>query len=106
MTPGSPTSLPERAHGPFVPLLALTLAVTAWLGYQGLALWNERNTLAATRTAQEAPMETARKIRMSLDTLARETALLADKGNANARLIVDELRRRGVTIDPSQPPVK
>jgi hypothetical protein len=31
--------------------------------------------------------------------MAVETQKLADLGNANARLIVDELRKRGITIN-------
>jgi hypothetical protein len=39
-----------------------------------------------------------------LDTVARETAQLADGGNQNAKRIVDELRKRGVTINPNPAP--
>jgi hypothetical protein len=95
-----------REHSPFVPLLILLIAIAAWFGFQGYTLWNERNALAASQSSQERALEGARKVRITLDTLARETALLADKGNANARLIVDELKRRGVTIDPTSPPLK
>jgi hypothetical protein len=43
-------------------------------------------------------------LRTSLDSLARETALLAEKGNPGAKLIVGELARRGVTINPNATP--
>ena len=53
-------------------------------------------------------MENSKKLRDQLDGLARETQLLANKGNAGARLIVDELKKRGITINPEPPatPVK
>ena len=106
MTPLDPRIDRTHARGPFLPLLLLVIAVATWFGYQGFALWNERNALALSHSAQERALESARKFRLTLDSLARETALLADRGNANARLIVDELKRRGVTIDPTSPPPK
>jgi len=49
-------------------------------------------------------VEQAQKVRQTLDRLASETQRLADGGNANARLVVEELRKRGVTINrPGQP---
>jgi hypothetical protein len=46
-------------------------------------------------------VETATKLRGSLDAVATRTARLAGEGNANARVIVEELRKRGVTINPN-----
>ena len=91
-------------QSPFVPWLLLALTVAGWFVFQTVHLWRERETLATARAAQDKPVEEARKIRTALDQLARGTAVLADKGNPNAKLIVDELRRRGITINPSSPP--
>jgi hypothetical protein len=41
----------------------------------------------------------ATKLRAALDQVATATARLAGEGNGNARLIVDQLRSRGVTIN-------
>ena len=59
---------------------------------------------AGCRQTLHSPDSGLGKLRSSLDALARETAILADRGNAGARLIVDELRKRGVTINPKAPP--
>jgi hypothetical protein len=83
----------------FLPLLILTLALAVWTGYQTYQLARERDTLAALKANQAAPIEQARKVRQTLDRLASETQRLADGGNANARLVVEELRKRGVTIN-------
>ena len=45
-------------------------------------------------------MDNAGKLRTSLDSLAADTQRLADRGNANAALLVTELKRRGITINP------
>ena len=49
-------------------------------------------------------MENAKKLREGLDTLAKQTQLLANKGNTSAKLIVDELKKRGITINPDSAP--
>jgi hypothetical protein len=59
--------------------------------------------MRATIAAQEKNVQDSKKLRDALDTVAREVAQLADGGNQNAKLIVDELRKRGVTINPNPP---
>lgn len=64
-------------------------------------IFTERQALLAS-TAQLAPQaEAATKVRTSIDSIAADVKRLADGGNANARVIVDELARRGVTINPN-----
>ena len=93
-----------RSFSPFLPLLILALAVLLWSGFQCYQLVSERQSLLAAYTNQQRAFDESGKLRSSLDALARETAILADRGNAGARLIVDELRKRGVTINPKAPP--
>jgi hypothetical protein len=102
-THGAPKR-PQPAHGPFLPLLLLALAVGVWFGFQTVQLLKERDNMRATGAAQEKSVQDSKRLRDSLDSVARETAQLADKGNQNAKLIVDELRKRGVTINPNPVP--
>jgi hypothetical protein len=89
----------------FLPLLILMLALAAWTGYQTFQLSREREALATLRANQEQPLLQAQRVRQTLDQLATETQKLADAGNANARTVVEELRKRGVTINrPAQAP--
>ena len=104
LRPGETGRRERRDHRPFVPLLVLVIAVLAWSGFQCYELVNERQTMAAVYRSQTRPFEESTKLRNSLDALARETAVLASKGNASAKLIVDELARRGVTINPNAAP--
>lgn len=94
---------PRAGPSAFIPLLILTLAVVAWSGFQLAQLLRERDALATARFNQERPMENAKKLRDALDALARQTQLLATKGNAGAKQIVDELKKRGITINPDAP---
>lgn len=49
--------------------------------------------------SQDITIDGKVKVRATLDALALETRKLADAGNANARVVVDELRKRGITIN-------
>lgn len=89
---------PRPLRSAFVPILLIGMSVTTWSGFQTLQLMRERQQLEAAQVAL-APQElAATKLRTSLDQVATATAKLAAEGNANARLIVEQLRSRGVMI--------
>jgi hypothetical protein len=98
--PGSAHAPAQRPHGAFLPLLLLGLTVLAMLGGQTWLLASERDTLQTAHASQQQTVDNAGKLRASLDTLAADTQRLADAGNASAALLVAELKKRGVTINP------
>ena len=86
----------------FVPVLLTALALSGWLAFQTVQLVREQQRLELM-TASLLPQEQAStKLRASLDEVATATAKLAAQGNVNARAIVEQLRSRGVTINPSK----
>ena len=97
----SHTQMPAVAasHSAFVPLLLGGLAVLGWLGFQVWQFNVERQALQAAYASQQQTVDGAAKLRASLDTLAADTQRLADAGNPNARTLVEELKKRGVTIN-------
>jgi hypothetical protein len=96
--------LPRAGTSVFIPLVILTLVTVGWAAFQMTQLMRERDALAVARANQERPMENAKKLRDGLDSLAKQTQLLATKGNAGAKIIVDELKKRGITINPESTP--
>jgi hypothetical protein len=76
----------------------LCVALVAWTGFQTFHLVRERELLKQTLTNQEPLVQNSMKLRSSLDSLAAATQRLAERGNPNAKLLVDELRKHGVTI--------
>ena len=76
----------------FVPLLL------GWLGFQSWQLFSEPQALQTAYASQQQPVDNSAKLRASLDTLAADTQRLADAGNPTARTLVDEIKKRGVTI--------
>jgi len=101
--PTGATGWREARYSPFLPLLLVIITVLAWPAFQCYQLVMEKQGLATVHANQNRQYEDAGKLRTSLDSLARETAILADKGNPGAKLIVGELAKRGVTINPNAP---
>jgi hypothetical protein len=86
----------------FLPILLVTCAITGLLLFQAWQLFGDRSQLAELRAVQRPAYQEAQRLQDQLEGMAAETATLAESGNANARLIVDALRSRGITIDPSK----
>jgi len=107
MTPPAVTSTrqpePKKRYGAFVPVLLFGLAVLTMLGWQVWVLSGDREALGAAHSNQQQTVENAGKLRASLDGLAADTQRLAESGNANAALLVTELKKRGITINPNAP---
>ncbi len=89
-----------QPHSAFVPVLLFGLAVLAVLGWQTWVLASERSALNTAFEGQQQTVDNAGKLRTSLDGLAADTQRLADRGNPNAALLVTELKKRGITINP------
>lgn len=89
----------RSGHGPALPTLMIGGALVFWLGFQTWQLVVERDLLQQAYGTQTRTVENASQFRTRLDRIARETQVLADKGNPNAKLLVEELRKRGITIN-------
>lgn len=86
-------------HGLVTPVCLVVFAFAVWTGFQTSQLMRERVTLKAILASQEAPVQEAAKLRAQLDAIARGTQELANQGNQNAKTVVAELQKRGITIN-------
>ena len=116
--PLAPHDLRARTHGDsrtqgeapavprstFLPLLLAGLALLGWLGFQAQQQLAERQLLQTAYASQQQTVDSAGKLRAALDVLSADTQRLADSGNPNARALVEELKRRGVTINSAITP--
>jgi hypothetical protein len=91
----------ESGQALLVPQLLFGAGLVIWAVFQTTVLVGERSTLSTLRANQTATIEQSIKLRAQLDSIAAKTQILADAGNAGARTIVEELKKRGVTIDPN-----
>ena len=94
---------PTASYSPFLPALLSSLGLCGWLGFQTFQLMNDRSAILGAHAAQQQTVDNASRLRASLDALAADTQRLAETGNVNARTLVEELRKRGVTINPNAP---
>jgi hypothetical protein len=88
----------RRAFSPFLPTLLMVLSLLSWFVFQGVQLGLEQRQLRLAHASLDSQHEAATKLRSALNALATATAKLASDGNANSRVVVEELRKRGVTI--------
>lgn len=82
-------------------LALVVLSWFAWVVFQTTQLVRERSNLELAKANQEAPFQQSVKARAQIDSITADTARLAAQGNAGAQLIVAELKKRGITIDPN-----
>ena len=85
----------------FIPLCLLGASWLLWAIFQMFMLITEGSNLRTLKANQENTVQQAMKVRAQLDSIAAKTAELAARGNQGAKTIVEELRKRGVTINPS-----
>lgn len=85
-----------------LPLLLVIIALIVWSAFQTTQLYKERQNLKTAYDNQEQVVTNAKKMRAQLDAIAAGTKRLADQGNANAQLIVQQLAKNGISINPNQ----
>ena len=88
----------------FLPVLILALVLLGWFGFQAVQLRVERDAISEAMTNQEKTVGESKKLRDSFYAIAHGAEQLADAGNPSARLVVDGLKKRGITITPNPPP--
>ena len=87
---------PAAERGANLPLTILLIALVLWFGFQAVQLAIERANLGEARGHQEAAMQEAQKLRTQFESLISKTSELANKGHAGAKLVMEELQKRGM----------
>ncbi len=88
-------------RGVSVTLALVVISWFAWVVFQTTQLVRERGNLEQVKANQEKPFQDSVKARAQIDAITADTARLAAQGNASAQLIVAELQKRGIKIDPN-----
>ena len=81
-----------------------TLAIAFFLSvaFQTYMLVRDYTNLQNAQAGQQAPFEQALQMRQETEALAGDIAALADKGNTNAKQIVDSMRQQGIAMRSPQ----
>jgi ABC-type polar amino acid transport system ATPase subunit len=83
-------------------LTTLAIAFFLTVAFQTYELFREHANLENAQAGQQAPLEQAVQTRQETEGLAGDVAALADKGNANAKQIVEGMRQQGITLRTPQ----
>jgi hypothetical protein len=91
-----------RGRRPPVELGFALLALGFFLAvvFQTVQLVRERINYSTVLLNQQAPLENTLQLRERINSLANDTAQLAQGGNAAAKLVVSDLARQHIALHP------
>jgi hypothetical protein len=107
-TEGAEENRPTQPAGSNLPLIVILAALTIYFGFQTLQGLTERANLSTVKSNQDAAIQEAQKVQTQFKTLVTKTGQLADQGHAGAKLVMEELLKRGVggAPEPGAPEAK
>ena len=103
MTLHDDVSAPGAQHSVYIPVAIGLVALVGFLAFQAVELWQVRGALRAQREGQNSAIEASEKMRQQLVTIASKTAELAQKGDPDAKSVVDAYAKRGLNFVPPKP---
>lgn len=83
-------------------LAILAIAFFLSVAFQTYMLVRDYANLQSAQAGQQTPLEQALQMRQETEALAGDIAALADKGNSNAKQIVDSMRQQGIAMHSPQ----
>ena len=83
-----------------LPFIITVVALTIYFAFQTLQLSIERNNLGLVKANQDAAMQEAQKVQAQFKTLVTKTGELAAQGHAGAKMVMEELQKRGLGAAP------
>jgi len=98
-----PAIAQERAYSN-LPLILTLAALIVYFGFQTLQLLGERSNMTVVKSNQEAAIQEAQKVQAQFKNLVDKTSELADQGHAGAKMVMEELLKRGVSSAPQGMP--
>jgi len=87
-----------------IAIMITLAALLLWFGFQLVQQLRERSNLSAVKTSQESALQESEKIRAQFQTLVSKTSELANQGHPGARMVIDELEKRGIGAAPPPMP--
>jgi hypothetical protein len=96
---------PEKSATNWAMILTL-VGLLLWFGFQTLQLLRERTSFSLAKESQDAAIQESQKIQSQFQTIMTKTAELAAKGHPGAKMVIEELRKRGVGLAPESKAVE
>jgi hypothetical protein len=98
----APPAAPKPASS--LPFILTLTALVIYFAFQTLQLLNERGNLAMVKSNQDGAIQEAQKVQAQFKTLVGKTSELADQGHAGAKMVMEELLKRGIGSAPQAAP--
>jgi hypothetical protein len=86
-----------------LPVLLVALALFLSLGFQGVQIMRDRDSLHQFISQQDKPLEDSRKVQAQMTALALGAKKLASGGDKNAAAIIARLQQLGITVGEPAP---
>jgi len=86
-----------------LPLIILLAALTVYFAFQTVQLATERTNLGLVKANQDVAIQEAQKVQTQFKTLVTKTGQLAAQGHAGAKMVMEELQKRGLGAEPEAP---
>lgn len=98
--------LPKRSGSSSIALTVTIVCLILWFGFQTFQLLKDRGNLGFVKANQESAMQESEKVQVQFKTLLSKIADLANQGHAGAKMVMDELQKRGVGFAPKETPAE
>ena len=98
--------LPKRSGSSSIALTVTIVCLILWFGFQTFQLLRDRGNLGFVKANQESAMQESEKVQVQFKTLLSKIAELANQGHAGAKMVIDELQKRGVGFAPKETPAE
>lgn len=98
--------LPKRSGSSSIALTVTIVCLILWFGFQTFQLLRDRGNLGFVKANQESAMQESEKVQVQFKTLLSKIADLANQGHAGAKMVMDELQKRGVGFAPKETPAE
>lgn len=86
-----------------LPLIILLAALTVYFAFQTWQVTVERTNLGLVKANQEAAIQESQRVQTQFKTLVTKTGQLAAQGHAGAKMVMEELQKRGLGEGPEAP---
>ena len=86
-----------------LPLIILLAALTVYFVFQTWQVAVERTNLGLVKANQDAAIQEAQRVQTQFKTLVTKTGQLAAQGHAGAKMVMEELQKRGLGGAPEAP---
>jgi hypothetical protein len=98
----------EKSGPSSVALTITIIAIILWFSFQAFQFVRERSNLRLVKANQDGAMQESERVRGQFQSLMTKISELANQGHAGAKMVMDELQKRGVGVAPPEekPPEK